>query len=94
VSVKYRGVGTREQVLNVPITCQRYEHGKPSSLPSTEGDITPTASMVVSGEKLGMDPWIGQPACCGLCREPFFSVVVALSIAVDDFTKGCYALTA
>jgi hypothetical protein len=21
------------------------------------------------GEKLGMDPWIGQPLGCGLCRE-------------------------
>jgi hypothetical protein len=41
-------------------------------------------------EKLGTDPRIGQSACCGLCREPFFSGAVALSIAVDDFTKGCH----
>jgi hypothetical protein len=26
----------------------------------------------------------------GLCREPFFSGAVALSIAVEDFTKGCH----
>jgi hypothetical protein len=46
--------------------------------------------MAGSGEKLGMDPWIGQPARWGLCREPFFLGVVALSIVVEDFTKGCH----
>jgi hypothetical protein len=66
--------------LNVPIACW---------LP-TEGDFTPTASMAGTGEKLGMDPRIGQPARWGLCREPFFSGAGALSIAVEDFTKGCH----
>jgi hypothetical protein len=33
--------------------------GKSSSLPSTEGGFTPTASLAVLREKLGMDPWIG-----------------------------------
>jgi hypothetical protein len=66
--------------------------GKPSSLSSTEGDFTPTTSMASSGEKLDTDPWIDQPSCCGLCWESFFSGAVALSIAVDDFVKGCYAL--
>jgi hypothetical protein len=28
--------------------------------------------LVGLGEKLGMDPQIDQPACCELCREPFF----------------------
>jgi hypothetical protein len=42
VSVKDRGVGTHEQVLNVPITYRRYGPGKPSSLPSIEGGFTPT----------------------------------------------------
>jgi hypothetical protein len=28
-----------------------------------------------------------------LCRGPFFSGAVALFSAVDDFAKGCYALT-
>jgi hypothetical protein len=37
------------------------------------------------GEKLGMDPLIDQP---------FASGAVALSIAVDDFVKGCYTWTA
>jgi hypothetical protein len=49
--------------------------------------------MAGSGEKLGMDPQIGQPLCCGLCQEPLFSGAVALSIAVDDFVKGCYTRT-
>jgi hypothetical protein len=31
----------------------------------------PPASLAGSGEKLGVDARIGQPACCGLCREPF-----------------------
>jgi hypothetical protein len=35
-------------------------------------DFSPTASLAVVGEKLGTDPRIGQPTCCGLCREPFF----------------------
>jgi hypothetical protein len=37
-----------------------------------------------------MDPWIGQSARWGLYQEPFFSGAVALSIAVDDFVKGCH----
>jgi hypothetical protein len=80
--------------LNVPIICRRYGPSKPSSLPSTEGDFTPNGSMIVMGEKLGIDPWIGQSACCRLGREPFFSRAVALFIAVDDFAKGCYVLIA
>jgi hypothetical protein len=44
--------------------------------------------MAGSREKLSTDPRIGQPACWGLCQEPFFSGAVALSIVVDDFTKG------
>jgi hypothetical protein len=93
VSVKDLWIDPREQVLNVPIACRRYGSSKPSSLPSTEGGFTPTTSMTVLGEKLTMDPRIGQPACCGLCRGPFFSGAVALFSAVDDFAKGCYALT-
>jgi hypothetical protein len=65
-----------------------YEPSKPSSLPSTEGGFIPTASVAALREKLGTDPRIGQSVCCGLCQESFFSGVVALSIAVDDFMKG------
>jgi hypothetical protein len=46
-----------------------------------------TASLVGSEEKLGTDPWIGQPACCGLGREPFFSGAVTLSNSIDDTQK-------
>jgi hypothetical protein len=46
--------------------------------------------MAALGEKLGTNPRIDQPTCCALCRELFFSGAVALSIAVDDFTKGCH----
>jgi hypothetical protein len=31
-----------------------------------------------------MDPRISQPACCGLCQEPFFSGAVTLSSTVDN----------
>jgi hypothetical protein len=41
VSVKYRWVGPCEQVLNVPIACQRYETGKPSSWSSTDDWLCP-----------------------------------------------------
>jgi ribonuclease I len=58
-----------------------------------EVGFAPTASIAVPGEKLGTDSWIGQPACCGLSREPFFSELVALLNSVDDYLKGCYALT-
>jgi hypothetical protein len=62
-----------------------YGPSKPSSLISTDGGFTPTASMAGLGEKLGMDPLIDQPFALG---------AVALSIAVDDFMKGCYTWTA
>jgi hypothetical protein len=106
VSVKDRWVDPREQVLNIPIACRRYGPSKPNSWLLTEDDFTPTPSMAGSGEKLGMDsrigqpagsgeklgmdPQIGQPARCGLCRKPFFSGAVPLSIVVEDFTKCCH----
>jgi hypothetical protein len=37
-----------------------------------------TASMVVLGEKLGTDLWIGQPVCYGLYQEPIFSGAMVL----------------
>jgi hypothetical protein len=46
-----------------------------------------TTSLVGSSEKLGADPRIGQPVCCGLCREPFFSGAVTLSNSVDNWQK-------
>jgi hypothetical protein len=50
--------------------------------------FAPATSMVGSGEKLGVDPLIDQPAYCGLCREPFFSGAVTLLNSVDDYVKG------
>jgi hypothetical protein len=55
--------------------------------------FAPIASLVGSGEKLGTDPQIGQPSCCRLYREPFFSGVVTLLNSIDDYVKGCYAFT-
>jgi hypothetical protein len=46
--------------------------------------FAPTTSLVGSVEKLGTDPWIGQPARCGLCREPFFLGAVGLLNSVND----------
>jgi hypothetical protein len=50
----------------------------------------PLASLACSGEKLGTDPWFGQPACCGLCREPFFLRVVGSVQIYWRLTKGCH----
>jgi hypothetical protein len=61
VSVKDRGVGTREQVLNVPIACQWYGPGKPISLLLTDVWLKRTASMAVLGEKLRQVPRTIQP---------------------------------
>jgi hypothetical protein len=66
---------------------------KPSSRLSIEAWLFPTTSLTVLEEKLGMDPRIGQPVCCGLSREPFFSGVVDLFKSVDDYVKDCYVLT-
>jgi hypothetical protein len=52
--------------------------------------LPPLLHWLAWGEKLGMDPQIGQPACYGLCQEPFFSGAVALLDSVDDYVKGCY----
>jgi hypothetical protein len=34
-----------------------------------------------------MDPQIDQPACCGLCQEPFFSRAVTLSNSIGGSWK-------
>jgi hypothetical protein len=47
-------------------------------------DFAPTASLVGSGEKMGTDPRVSRPACCRLCREPFFSGAVVLLNSIDD----------
>jgi hypothetical protein len=67
-----------------------YGPSKPSSRLSTEAWLFFTASLAVVGEMLGMDPRMGQPACCGLCREAFFSGAVDLFKSVEDCVKGCH----
>jgi hypothetical protein len=93
MSVKDRWVGPREQVLNVPVAYWWYGPGKPSSRLSIEAWLFPTAPLAAVGEKLGTDPWIGPPACCGLYQKPFLSGAVDLFKSVDDYMKGCYMWT-
>jgi hypothetical protein len=67
-----------------------YGLSKPSSHRQQMLGFAPTASMIGSGEKLGTDSWISQPACCGFYQGPFCSGAVALLNSVDDFAKDCY----
>jgi hypothetical protein len=53
----------------------------------------PHCSLSIVGEKLGTDPQIGRPSCCGLCREPFFSGAVDLFKSINNRMKGCYMWT-
>jgi hypothetical protein len=69
MSVKDQWVSPRKQVLNVLTAYRSYGIGNPSSLSSTDGGFTPTASMAILGEKLGTDPRIGQLSCYGLGKE-------------------------
>jgi hypothetical protein len=50
----------------------------------------PPASLVGSGEKLGMDPRIGQPVCYGFCWEPFFSETVGSVQICLRLVKDCH----
>jgi hypothetical protein len=70
-----------------------YRPSKLSSRMSTEAWFFPAASMIGSGEKLGIDPRITRLGW-GLCWEPFFSGVVNLFKSIDDCVKGCYMCTA
>jgi hypothetical protein len=70
-----------------------YESSKSSSRRQQMLGFAPTASLVGLWEKLGMDSWISQPTCCGLCREPFFTGAVTLLNFVDDYVKGRYMWT-
>jgi hypothetical protein len=79
-----------EQVLNVPIACRWYGFNKPSSWSSLGAWLTAPASLAGLGEKLGTDPRIGQPACCGLCREHFFSGAVGSIQTYRRLAKGCH----
>jgi hypothetical protein len=93
VSVMDRGVGTREQVLNVLIACRWYEPDKPSISSSTEAWLKLTASLVELREKLGTNPRIDRPVCWGLCLVSFFSGAVGSVQICRWLVKGCYVLT-
>jgi hypothetical protein len=67
-----------------------YGPSKPSSLSLTEVWLKSIASLVGLGEKLDTDPRIDQPACCGLCREPFFSGAVGSVQICRRLVKGCH----
>jgi hypothetical protein len=56
VSIKDWWVGPREQVLNVPITCQWYGPGKSSSRPSTENWLCPHCFNSYTGRETGYEP--------------------------------------
>jgi hypothetical protein len=70
-----------------------YGPNKRSSWSPTGAWLMPTTSLVGSGEKLGMDPWVGHPACCGLYRYPFFSSAVGSVQICQCLAKGCYMWT-
>jgi hypothetical protein len=78
VSIKDRGVGTREQVLNVLIACRCYGPGKPSSRSSTDVWLKPTASVAVLGEKARWVPWATQPGLEVESGALFSGVVVSV----------------
>jgi hypothetical protein len=70
-----------------------YGPSKPSSWSPTGAWLTPTTSLVGSGEKLSTDPRVYQPTCCGLCREPFFSGVVGSIQICQRPINDCYMWT-
>jgi hypothetical protein len=70
-----------------------YGPSKPSSWSPIGAWLMLTASLVGKGEKLGTDTRIGQPACYGLCREPFFSGAIGSVQICRCLTKGLYMWT-
>jgi hypothetical protein len=91
--IKDQWVDIHEQVFNILIAYYSYELSKRSSLTLTEGWLYPTVLLASRGEKLGEDLWIDQPMCYRLGRETFFLRTVALTNAVNDYTKYCYSWT-
>jgi hypothetical protein len=89
VSVKDGWVGPCDQVLNVLIAYRSYGPGKPSTWPSIEGWLCSHCFNGWLRRETGYGPvnwsavvlWIESGA-------------VALLNSVDDYVKGCYALTA
>jgi hypothetical protein len=88
-SIKDRVVGTREQVLNVPIACRWYGPGKPSNLMSTDVWLSLLLQWLCWERNYVVKLWITQPSW-GLCREPFFSGLVGSVQRCWGLVKGCH----
>jgi hypothetical protein len=94
VLVKDRWVDPREQVLNVPIACWWYGPSKPSSRPSTEGWLCPHGFNDYLRRETGYRPVDRSAGVLWIMSGALFSGAVALLNSIDDYVKGCYALTA
>jgi hypothetical protein len=89
MSVKDRGVGTHEKVLNVSIACRWYVPGKPSSLLSTGAWLKHTTSIAVLGDKLRRVPRTTQPGW----EVESGALFIGSSTSVQPcwwLTKGCH----
>jgi hypothetical protein len=84
VSVKYRWVGPASKYWTY--RSHAGDMGLVSLVAGHQQKVgfAPTAPLVGSWEKLGTNPHISQPSCCGLCQEPFFSGAVVMLNFVDD----------
>jgi uncharacterized membrane protein YqaE (UPF0057 family) len=89
VSVKDRGVGTREQVLNVLIACRCYGPSKPNNLLSTDVWLSLLLQCLCWERNWVADLRITQPGY-GLCWEPFFSEAVGSIQRCWWLVKGCH----
>jgi hypothetical protein len=70
-----------------------YGPRKPSSCSPIGAWLTPTTSLVGSGERLGTNPCVGQLVWSGLYREPSFSGVVESIQICWRLVKCCYIWT-
>jgi hypothetical protein len=85
MSVKDRGVGTRKQVLNVPIACRCCGPDKPSSLRSIDVWLSLLLQWLCWERN-----WVAAQPGWGLCLEPFFSGAVGFVQRCWWLTKGCH----
>jgi hypothetical protein len=79
VSVEDQGVGTREQVLNVPITCRQYGPGKPSSLLSIDVWLSPLLHWLCRNDFMILPPALlpEHPAVVLYLKRAFISWLLA-----------------
>jgi hypothetical protein len=89
VSVIDQGVGTREQVLNVPIAYRWYGPDKPSSMLSTDVWLLLLLPWLYWKRNWVVDLRTTQPGW-RLCREPFFLGAVGSVQRCWWLVKGCH----